>query len=128
MAIDEDYLTVAEAADLLRVHPSTIRRWIRQGDVPAVRVGHRRVTVRRADLGTMVAPVVAPPTPEDQAAYWEAVRRRRMTPEEQRRTLDAVERAKRRHAALLERRGGEPYSPSWELLNELRDERTRELA
>lgn len=33
------YLTVDEAARILRVHPETVRRLIRHGDVAAVRVG-----------------------------------------------------------------------------------------
>jgi excisionase family DNA binding protein len=48
-ALDEEFLTVAEAATLLRVAPSTIRRWIREGDVPAHRIGRRRVALLRAD-------------------------------------------------------------------------------
>ena len=56
-ALDEDYLTVTEAATLLRVAPSTIRRWIREGDVPAYRLGQRRIALRRMDLATLVTPV-----------------------------------------------------------------------
>ena len=33
------FLTVDEAADQLRVHPATIRRMIKRGEMPAVRVG-----------------------------------------------------------------------------------------
>ena len=35
-AVDEEFVTVAEAAALLRVAPSTVRRWIREGDVPPI--------------------------------------------------------------------------------------------
>ena len=31
--------TVSEAADALHIHPSTLRRFIRRGDLPIVRVG-----------------------------------------------------------------------------------------
>ncbi len=55
-ALDEEYVTVAEAATLLRVAPSTIRRWIREGDVPAHRIGRRRVALRRADLARLITP------------------------------------------------------------------------
>lgn len=34
-AIDDDFVTVAEAAEMPRVASSTIRRWIRVGDLPA---------------------------------------------------------------------------------------------
>ena len=50
-ALDDQLLTVAEVAELLRVAPSTVRRWIRAGEVRAYRAGKRRVAVRRADLG-----------------------------------------------------------------------------
>ena len=36
----EDYLTVKEAAERLRLHPGTVKRLCRAGDIPAVKVGH----------------------------------------------------------------------------------------
>jgi excisionase family DNA binding protein len=44
-----DVLTLEEVADYLRVHLTTVRRWCREGQLPALRVG-RTVRVRRADL------------------------------------------------------------------------------
>jgi excisionase family DNA binding protein len=46
---DDEYLSVHEIADRLKLNQQTIRNWIDQGQLPAVRVG-RRVRVRRADL------------------------------------------------------------------------------
>jgi excisionase family DNA binding protein len=46
----EDFLTVYDIADLLRVNPQTVRNWISRGELPAIRVGSRRVRVRRADF------------------------------------------------------------------------------
>ncbi len=40
MAASEQY-TLPEAARILRRHPTTLRRWIREGKLPATRVGHR---------------------------------------------------------------------------------------
>lgn len=48
-------LTVEEAATQLRVHPETIRRAIRRGDISAVRIG----SVYRVDA-TEIAPARAP--------------------------------------------------------------------
>ena len=35
-------LTIQQAADVLHVHPETLRRWDRQGRLKAVRVGTRQ--------------------------------------------------------------------------------------
>jgi excisionase family DNA binding protein len=45
----DSFLTVAEVAGLLKLNQQTVRNWIDQGSLPAVRVG-RRVRIRRADL------------------------------------------------------------------------------
>jgi excisionase family DNA binding protein len=45
----ETYLTVAEVAALLRLNQQTVRNWIDQGSLPALRVG-RRVRIKRSDL------------------------------------------------------------------------------
>ena len=39
IAAVQEFLTVAEAADLLGVNHQTVRRWISQGELPAVRLG-----------------------------------------------------------------------------------------
>lgn len=48
--MDSPYLTVEEVADFLRMNQQTVRNWIDRGELPAVRVGSRRVRVRRSDL------------------------------------------------------------------------------
>jgi excisionase family DNA binding protein len=35
----EPVLTVPEAADALRLHPSTVRRWLREGHLQGTRMG-----------------------------------------------------------------------------------------
>jgi excisionase family DNA binding protein len=45
----EEFLTVAEVAGLLKLNQQTVRNWIDQGSLPALRIG-RRVRIRRADL------------------------------------------------------------------------------
>ena len=52
---DTGWLTIREAADLLNVHPETLRRWDRTGRLTTSRTptGHRRY--RRADLDALMA-------------------------------------------------------------------------
>jgi excisionase family DNA binding protein len=47
--LDDSFLTVAEVAELLKLNQQTVRNWIDQGSLPALRVG-RRVRIRRSDL------------------------------------------------------------------------------
>jgi excisionase family DNA binding protein len=49
----EEFLTVAEVAELLKLNQQTVRNWIDQGSLPAHRVG-RRVRIRRSDLDRML--------------------------------------------------------------------------
>lgn len=55
---EQDRLSVAEAARLLDVHPSTLWRWASRGiggqRLPMLRLGGRRV-VMRSDLDTFLA-------------------------------------------------------------------------
>lgn len=46
-------MTVAEIAAVLRLNQQTIRNWIDQGTLPAVRIG-RRVRVLRSDLDELI--------------------------------------------------------------------------
>ncbi len=45
----ETYLTVAEVAETLKLNQQTVRNWIDQGSLPALRVG-RRVRIKRSDF------------------------------------------------------------------------------
>ncbi len=57
-------LTVAEAA-LVRGNPSTARRWLAHGRLPAYRLGRLRVAHKRADLATAIAPCGSGPGADD---------------------------------------------------------------
>ena len=46
----DEFLTVAEVAQLLRLNQQTVRNWIDQGSLPAIRVGARRVRIPRTEL------------------------------------------------------------------------------
>jgi excisionase family DNA binding protein len=51
MADDQEVLTVKEVCELLRVHPSTVYKLVRQGKLPSFRVGSewrfRKDSIRR---------------------------------------------------------------------------------
>jgi excisionase family DNA binding protein len=51
---DDEYFTVKEIAERLKLNQQTVRNWIDEGRLPAVRIG-RRVRVRRADLDRVLA-------------------------------------------------------------------------
>lgn len=53
---DPQYLTVAEAARLLCVSPSTVWRWIDAAKLPAYRLAGRTIRVRAADLEAIARP------------------------------------------------------------------------
>jgi len=54
-----DLLTVRETAAMLKVNPMTIRRYIRAGRLPAVRVG-RQIRIERAAAEALAEPVKSP--------------------------------------------------------------------
>jgi excisionase family DNA binding protein len=47
-------LTIAEAASLLRLKPSTIRAWVLKRRIPHVKLGSR-VFIRRSDCEALIA-------------------------------------------------------------------------
>ena len=70
----EEFLTVADIARILKLNQQTVRNWIDQGSLPALRVG-RRVRVRRSDFDTLLerGRTAAPAGPErpPAQAFWE---------------------------------------------------------
>jgi len=57
-----ELLTVQETAQLLKLSPVTVRRFIAAGRLPAVKVG-RAVRIRRDAIEGLLAPVRPAPTP-----------------------------------------------------------------
>jgi excisionase family DNA binding protein len=49
----DEFLTVAEVADLLKLNQQTVRNWITADTLPHVRVG-RRVLIRHQDIDTLL--------------------------------------------------------------------------
>jgi excisionase family DNA binding protein len=70
----DEFLTVADVARILKLNQQTVRNWIDQGTLPALRVG-RRVRVHQADFDTFVdRGRTAPPAPARRSqghAFWE---------------------------------------------------------
>lgn len=62
--IDVEYLTVHEAVALGYCAESTLRRWIRLGRLPAVKIGGR-VKIRPSDLEALARPVTSDPASDE---------------------------------------------------------------
>lgn len=52
--IDNHYYATNEAAELLRVHPTTLKRWVYQGALKPYRVGKRKLVFLGSDLMALV--------------------------------------------------------------------------
>lgn len=63
-----DLLTVSEAAQILRVAPETIRRRVRDGSLPACRLGSRAIRIHRADVEIAATPAPGAGTLEEHIA------------------------------------------------------------
>ena len=50
---DDEFMTVAVVATVLKLNQQTVRNWIEAGTLPAVRIG-RRVRIRRQDFDQLV--------------------------------------------------------------------------
>jgi excisionase family DNA binding protein len=59
---EETYLTVAEVAATLKLNQQTVRNWIDQGSLPALRVG-RRVRIKRSDFERILDESYSPGAP-----------------------------------------------------------------
>ncbi len=57
--MESELVTLAEAAEYLRLKISTLRAWRSQRKIPFVKIGGR-VMARRADLDTFIAASVVP--------------------------------------------------------------------
>jgi len=70
----DELLTVAEVAAILKLNPQTVRNWIDQGSLAAVRVG-RRVRIRREDFQALIDQGYSGNRPQtrgfDAQAFWD---------------------------------------------------------
>jgi excisionase family DNA binding protein len=128
-AREPDYYTVAEAAKLLRVSPSTIWRWIDARRLPAYRAGVRTIRIRSDDLVQFMRLVKekgSEDLQEAQSVQTDLVIRP-LTDEEVQRGLEALQKARELGEAIRARRGGEPLDPSLPLIHKAREERLKQL-
>jgi excisionase family DNA binding protein len=51
--VEDEFLTVAEVAAMLKLNQQTVRNWIDAGQLPAVHIG-RRVRIKRSDFDALV--------------------------------------------------------------------------
>ncbi len=75
----------------------------------------------------MVAPVVSPLNHHIVYTDIEELRNRKLTPEEVKQGLAALERAIQRGTEISVRYSNTGAPETWEIINAMRDERTREL-
>jgi excisionase family DNA binding protein len=123
--IDDQFLTIAEAADLVRVHRSTIQRMIARGALPSYRIGERGVRIKRSDLESAMlsgARSAGQAEPVDARSLV-----RPLTEEERRRMKDTIAVLRKLQEEQKQRYGGVYPVDSSILLNEARDERTAQL-
>jgi excisionase family DNA binding protein len=117
---DHEYLTVREAAELLRVSVPTIRRWIASGRLSVERPGVRSLRIRRSSLRKLGGG-----------------KNRHVRGNVEMETVERKERATRVdrliadlqeiNRDLLKRRGGEPLPSSVPLIRQARRARARQL-
>ena len=129
MTVDqsEELLSVAEAAKALRVSVPTIKRWIKDGRLPAYHLGPRYVRIRRADLTRLLTPLqrgeVTSMNERDLSSIKADLKVKPLTDEQVSQALQAMKQAQELRSQMRARRGGKPLSPSWEILREVREER-----
>src|SRR3989304_5507648 len=100
VTIEEEFVSIREAAKLLHVSQSTIWRWINHGELPAYRFGYRRVLLKKADL----APLITPARQAQQKGVSMTGTERKgrpITVKEQQQMLTAGDAAKQLHTGRL---------------------------
>lgn len=122
--VDTEWLTIPEAAGLLKISTVTLHRWLKQGRLLAYHVGPRYVRIRRQDLVSVFTPV-SKGRIEDMSqvvARQEAVKP--LTEEQIRRRLEAIEQCEALTKRMRARRGGKPLPSSWRVIRQAREERS----
>jgi excisionase family DNA binding protein len=120
-------VSVADAARLLRVSQSTLWRWISHAEVPAYRIGPKRVWVKTADLERLLRPLRGHGQKGGVALRQKRASERRLTTAQTAKMLAAADQAKQFQKMLLTKRGGELFGPAADEIHAAREERDRQL-
>lgn len=137
-----EFLTIDETAEMLRVSSSTIRRWIRAGTLTAHRAGRRRILLRKDDVTNTITVIANGSKRGDRGreqnpdlgsnpmiSDWTGSSlQSRLSDAEKEQGLQALLRLQELNAQLRAQTGKHLFSPSWLIINESRDERTRQLS
>ncbi len=122
---DMDLLTIAEAAELLKVSTVTLHRWLKEGRIPVFRLGPRQLRLRRRDLAKLLVPASREEmeAPVEATSIEAAIRP--LTEEDVQRRLEAIRQSEDLIGRMRARRGGEPVPSSWPLIRRAREERSK---
>ena len=56
---NSDLYTIKQAAEILKLHPNSVRNLITRGDLKAERIGKSIIRIRQADIDALFTPYVA---------------------------------------------------------------------
>jgi excisionase family DNA binding protein len=122
-----DLLTIAEAAKLLKVSTATLHRWLKQGRLQAYHVGPRAVRIHRADLARLLVPTTLPEKSWRDEGHFQHTDTDRLVPPltdtEAAAARAALHEAQAFTSALMAKRQGAQFPPSWSLIRKAREER-----
>jgi len=125
--VKDEYITVADAAQVLRVSTVTLHRWIKQGRLPAFYVGPRQIRIRRADLAKVVTPVLGEGVSTIKEIEPSHIIVEPLTDGEAEQGWKALKQADTLIETIRARRKGKPLADSAALIRRAREERSRQL-